>query len=527
MYLKPAKTGAVLFASVLITAAAYTSADACTGIYIGKDVSVDGSVMLARTEDMSSSCSKRFIVHQAADHEPGEYYTDSYGLKVEYPEHTYRYTAVPCSAHKGIGDTPYGEAGFNECGVAATSTITAYPNDAALKADPFTENGLYELSVNDIILSFASSAREGIEIIADIVDEHGSGEGNIIMIADKDEAWYMEILSGHQYAAIKLPDDKAAVIPNAYMLETIDVNSNDTIVSDGLVTLARDNGFLKEENGKINIRDTYSVPVFGNDADPADVYESNLIRVWGGRRLLGGGVSVDPHKGDYSLLFTPNKKISVKDVMDVTRYRYEDTEYNTNLEENKFTRMIGTSRQEECHILQIRPNLSVQTSCVEWLCYGNSEFAPFIPYYAAALTETPPICAIDSPDYSEYSIYWSMRSLSTICSLDRELFGNAVKEFYSRYEDALIEHIKQADNGMTTSTDKAAFANKECALLSYDAFNKSRELYKQLIKFLAEYEGRNEFKDNVDGFVFEPDLSVEIDRDAAYVTTLPTVITVD
>ena len=120
-----------------------------------------------------------------------------------------------------------------------------------------------------------------------------------------------------------------------------------------------------------------------------------------------------------------------------------------------------------------------------------------------------------------------MRSLSTICSLDRELFGNAVKEFYSRYEDALIEHIKQADNGMTTSTDKAAFANKECALLSYDAFNKSRELYKQLIKFLAEYEGRNEFKDNVDGFVFEPDLSVEIDRDAAYVTTLPTVITVD
>ena len=245
---------------------------ACTGIYIGKDVSADGSVMIARTEDMSSSSAKRFIVHPAQDHNAGEYYTDSYGLKVEYPSRTYRYSAVPGTGTAGIGDTPYGAAGFNECGLAATATITAYPNEAALAADPFIESGLHEISAADIMLSMASTAREAIELIADIVDEQGCGEGTIIMVADKNEAWYMEILSGHQYAAIKLPDDKAAVIPNAYMLETIDTDSPDTIVSDELVSLAEENGFLKKENGKINIRETYSVKMDN----------PNIIRIWGG-----------------------------------------------------------------------------------------------------------------------------------------------------------------------------------------------------------------------------------------------------
>ena len=126
---------------ILATSSAY----ACTGVYVGKDVSADGSVMIARTEDIASANSKRFIVHPAADHEPGESYTDAYGLSVPYPEHTYRYSATPASNHRGIGSTPYGAAGFNELGVAATSTITAYPNEKAIASDPFVETGLHEL----------------------------------------------------------------------------------------------------------------------------------------------------------------------------------------------------------------------------------------------------------------------------------------------------------------------------------------------------------------------------------------------
>lgn len=489
---------------------------ACTGIYIGKDVSADGSVMIARTEDMSSSSAKRFIVHPAQDHNAGEYYTDSYGLKVEYPSRTYRYSAVPGTGTAGIGDTPYGAAGFNECGLAATATITAYPNEAALAADPFIESGLHEISAADIMLSMASTAREAIELIADIVDEQGCGEGTIIMVADKNEAWYMEILSGHQYAAIKLPDDKAAVIPNAYMLETIDTDSPDTIVSDELVSLAEENGFLKKENGKINIRETYSVKMDN----------PNIIRIWGGRRLLGDTVGENAYSGHYSLLFTPDHKITVKEVMDVTRSRYEETKYDADLSENEGIRVIGTSRQEECHILQIRPDMPLETACVEWLCLSNSNYAPYIPYYAAAITKTPDMCRLDAPKYNQYSMYWAARSLNSICALNRNLYGKGVAEFYSQYEDNLIDYLSQSDVRMNASSDKTAQANKECFNLTYDAFNKSTAIYSQLMTFIADYEGRYELGDDLSDVSFKPDLSSDVDINGAYITQLPTMITV-
>ena len=118
-----------------------TQALACTGFYVGKDVSEDGSVMLGRTEDITSYSSKRFIVHPASDHAEGEMFKDAHGLTFPMPEHTYRYTATPASEHKGIGSAPFGAAGFNELGVAATSTITAYPNDRVIDAVEAYING--------------------------------------------------------------------------------------------------------------------------------------------------------------------------------------------------------------------------------------------------------------------------------------------------------------------------------------------------------------------------------------------------
>lgn len=503
----------IISVSSAIMIFAASAAQACTGVYVGKDVSADGSVMIARTEDISSANSKRFVVHPAKDHQEGECYTDAFGMSVPYPSHTYRYSATPASKYRGIGDNPYGAAGFNELGVAATSTITAYPNTKAIGADPFVETGLHELSANDIILSRATSARHGIEIVAEIVDKYGSGEGNIIMTADENEAWYMEIYTGHQYAAIKLPDDMAAVIPNAYMLGEIDINSDDVIVSKDLVRLAKINGFYKETNGKINLRQTYA----------EKEKDSNSIRIWGGRRLLHADVEKDPYKTEHILLFKPSEKITVKDVMDVTRTRYEGTKYSLDLPENKYLRGISTARQEECHILQIRPDMPKETACVMWLCLGNAEFAPYLPYYASAITETPEICTLDAPDYSNDSMYWANRSLSTISALNRTLYGNKIKEFYSEYEKALIENMSVLDEEMSESITKSHTANKICRNIAYDGFNKSKALYAELIKFLALYEGEDETKGN--NPEFEINLKPEVEPIPAYTAVSTTVIT--
>lgn len=488
-------------------------AHACTGFYVGKDVSEDGSVMIARTEDLTSNGSKRFIVHAAADHSEGEMYRDAHGLTFPLPEHTYRYTATPASRHKGIGDTPFGAAGFNELGVAATSTVTGYPNAAAIKADPYIDNGLHELSCNDIILSQATSARHGIEIIANIVDTYGCGEGSIIMTADSNEAWYMEIYTGHQYAAIRLPDDMAAVIPNAFMLGEIDLDSPDTIISGDLLTLAKKHNFNVETNGNFNIRESYA----------EEKKDSNTIRIWGGRRLLHGETEENPYDTEYTLLFKPYRKISVKDVMDATRTRYEASKYNPDIPGNKYIRTIATSRQEECHILQIRPDMPLDVACVEWLCLANAEFSPYVPYYASAITSTPRICTYDPKGYDSLSMYWANRSLGTLCAQNRTLYGNAVKSFYDSYEEALIQYLPEMDKEMLASLSTTEIANRLCFERAYDAYGKSTALFAELIEFIAKYEGEDESPDN--SLKFEPMTEPTVDPIPAFAVSDTTTVT--
>lgn len=503
MNIKKLSVSFVIAAAAAVAAA--VSVCACTGVYVGKDVSSDGSVMLMRTEDMESGENKRFIVHPAADHAEGDMFKDAWGLTVPMPEHTYRYSAVPNSAYRGIGSAPYGGAGFNEKGLAATATITAYPNEKVIAADPYVKNGLHEISITDLILSRAATPREGVELIADIVDKYGNGEGSIIMLADRNEAWYMELYTGHTYAAIKLPDDKAAVIPNAFMLGNVDVMSEDVIVSRDVAELAGKNG------NRINLRNTY--------AEPAK--DTNTIRIWGGKKLLHGIAATNPYDTKYELFFEPSQKINIKDVMNVTRYRYEGTKYDVNLPENKYIRPIGTVRQEECHILQIYPQLDIESGSIEWLCLGNSEFTSYVPYFAVPLTDTPPIFRYDSLEYSPYSMYWASRGLSALCGQNRALYGNKVREFFDKYENKLIAANAGKIKEMQEAQDKTQFANKTCYEYSYDLYNKTLDIHKELLTFLTIYEGKDEYKNNT--FTFEPKVSAEI-CDNASMTKYPYII---
>ncbi|MDD6484652.1 MAG: C69 family dipeptidase [Clostridiales bacterium] len=476
-----------------------SAASACTAFYVGREASADGSVMLARTEDTVSANNKLFVVHEAADHESGEMYKDAFGFTLEYPKHTYRYTAVCDSDKRGIGKAPYGEAGFNEMGLAATSTVTAYPNDAALKADPLVKTGLHEISANDIILSRTKTAREAIELVASVIDEKGSGEGNIIMVADRDEAWYMEILSGHQYAAVKMPEDKIAVIPNNYMLGTIDVNSEDVIVSPNLVELARENDFLVEEDGMINVQKTYS----------AGFKSAGTYRLWGGQTFLSPTRQVTPQDEDYELFFEPDHKISLEEIMEVQRYRYESTKYDTNLEENKDIRAIGIARQAECHVLQIRPDMPKEAAGIEWLCMGNSEFSVFLPFYASLMTETAQVFKENDIVFNNNSAFWNFRGLSTLCALNRERYGSQVRAFWKSYEENMIAKIPFMDEQAKTliAEDMSAArlaANTNAAVIGNDATAKARTIYNELMTFIADEEGNVESGEDVSMNIYTP-----------------------
>ena len=130
------RLSAALLSAVLMVGSA-VSAGACTGVYVGSEVSENGSTYVGRSEDIGKLYDKVFEVRPAADHKEGEMYMDAYGFSMPYPAHTYRYTVMRDSIKAGESfyeedgyqiNEAYGEVGMNEKGVAvwAAATVPTY-----------------------------------------------------------------------------------------------------------------------------------------------------------------------------------------------------------------------------------------------------------------------------------------------------------------------------------------------------------------------------------------------------------------
>lgn len=150
---------------------------ACMGVYVGKEVSENGSSYIGRSEDIGVGHTKIFTVHPAEDHEPGAIFEDAYGFSMPYPEHTYQYTLAKDSPLFGEGEEPYAEVGINENEVAMTATVSTYYNDKAKAADPLVDTGICELSMGSILLGQAKTARDGVELLGESLSIEPSEAG--------------------------------------------------------------------------------------------------------------------------------------------------------------------------------------------------------------------------------------------------------------------------------------------------------------------------------------------------------------
>lgn len=409
------------------------SALACTGLIVGKDVSADGNPIIARTEDYSSAYNKTILASPRKTNKPGEFFQDAMDFKYPLASENFKYISLP-DGYQDEGDV-YEAAGFNEYGVSMTATVTAYANKKALDLDPLVEDGITESSVTSVVLPRAKTAREGIELIAKIIDEKGSAEGNIIFLADQNEIWYMEIYTGHQYIAVKYPDDAFSVVPNRYMLGVVDVEDKENVImSEKLVSLARDNGFLATVNGKIHMVETYGV----------EIEDYDRSRLWGGINFLDPDKNIPYTAKSFDLFQKTDKKITLKKVMDFQRYRYEGTEFDANLPKNKNVRAIGTINQEECHIIQIKKDMPKEVSGTMWVAFGNAEHTRYLPINNG-LTKVDPAYEVKGNKHDNASAYWTLRGISALSEINRPKYGKNVRGYWSMEEDRLIKKQVEVD----------------------------------------------------------------------------------
>jgi len=352
---------------------------ACTSIMVGKRAAMEGTNYIARNEDnFVANWPKRFYVQKAVS-DRHETYVSAYNkLTVELPETAYRYTTSPdANPDEGL----YEEDGINEknVGMSATESVTA--NEKVLAYDPLIENGVAEDSITTLVLPYIDSARDGVKKLAELIAKYGSTESNGIEFFDNDDIWYMEIATGHQWVAIRIPDDCYAVAANQIGIEEIDFNDPENYMwSNGIQEFVTENN-LNPDFDKWNFRH-----IFGTDTKMDRHY--NTPRVWYGQKVLNPSIEQNPESSDLPFLRKPERKVSVEDIQYILASHYNETRFDPmgsgSEEDKKRYRAISLSRTMNSHILQMRDPKKLGNAAIEWKGFGIPSFSPYVPFFTNA-----------------------------------------------------------------------------------------------------------------------------------------------
>ncbi|RVU38873.1 dipeptidase [Hwanghaeella grinnelliae] len=225
-------------------------------IYIGSDHSRDGHAWLAGYGDEPSS--HWLDIVPRSTHEEGAEITVGVTADADIPgrlstipqaRETCRHICVNYSYYKGA-PAPLVNGGLNEYGVAVRDVWSPSRPELTAMTPPEQTGPNYSEQAR-IALARARTAREGIDIIADLIRTHGEATygGNSHLIADADEAWVMIQFSGGKglWAAERLgPSSIRASRPGYITIVPVDRPGHpDFLYSDNFVDFAVQQGWYE------------------------------------------------------------------------------------------------------------------------------------------------------------------------------------------------------------------------------------------------------------------------------------------
>ncbi|HEM3462008.1 TPA: C69 family dipeptidase [Streptococcus suis] len=449
---------------------------ACSGFIIGKGLTTDGSILYGRTEDYpyppdNGAHNKNYIVVPAATYAEGDMLVDeTFGFKAPHLANEFKYTSTPDAARGDGSNGNYGAHGFNEKGVSMTATVTAIPNAKVLAVDPLVEaGGLGEPILIDYVLPRVTSAREGVELIAKTIDEKGSAEGNIVIIADKNEVWYMEILSGHQYVAIKFPEDKYAIFANTYYLGHVDFTDTENVIASAKVEeVAKQADNYVTVDGQFHIAKSYG---------PATYAEADRSRVYAGIKLMDPASPVTYEDAVYDLLrqpTDPSRRFSLQDTFALQRNRFEhlpefrpddeagkvkqgDNGANDQAADATYKYALGNENVIDAHVYQINSSLPSAFGGTVWLGLAQTRNTPYVPFYGI-VTDTYEAFKNRSASYDTNSWYWTVQNIDKMAISHPELFGTSIQEKWIALENEWIAAQAALDAQYAGLSEDAAVA---------------------------------------------------------------------
>ena len=188
------------------------------GIYVGRELTADGSVLVGGTGDEVSSHWLEIVPRRR--HAPGSTIRVGVDGRAIYPgefieipqvAETARFLTMNYSDFEGF-PPPLTNGGLNEHGVAARDIWSpSRPELAAMTPNP--QRGPNYSDLSRIVMERARSAREAVEIVGELIDRHGFSTygGNSHLFADAREGWVVVNFAGGQglWIAERLGPDEA------------------------------------------------------------------------------------------------------------------------------------------------------------------------------------------------------------------------------------------------------------------------------------------------------------------------------
>lgn len=433
---------------VLLGLAGVASSFACTTIIVGKDASADGSILVARNDDGgSANMPSHYIYHKPQA--KGYLFKNLEENKFTYqlPDNLMGYSGMPnWNTRQTAGGGTIEEIGFNDAGVAISATETIFSNTNMLKIDPYLkESGVGEEAIPSILLPQMKSARQGVELLGKIIETTGSGEGFGVVFADKNEAWYLENAGGHQWLAVRIPNNAYFVSGNQSRLGEVDLkDTKNYLASPNLITFAEEKGLYNPKtDGKFNFHKVYGK----NDVTNPSIYRNDAYYNYQRVITLQGKYTANSLKppavdGDFPVFLKPDHKLSVTDVESGLQNYYQGTSmdpYTTQNPQSKY-RPISVFRTKQSHVLQVRDKLPAPIANVAYINLGMTALSIYAPFYQGAVI--PNYYQIGSDQADDKSAFWKFRKLQTLAMQNFPKYAPIVQAGFESINQQVIQEQK-------------------------------------------------------------------------------------
>lgn len=471
----------IVFVIILLSAFFVSELNPCTNILVSRGASTDGSTMITYAADSH-------VLYGELYHWPAKSYPENSMLDV-YEWDTGKY----------LGQIKQVRRTFNVVGNINEHQVAIGETTYGGRRELRNKKGIIDYgSAMYIALQRSKTAREAIEVMTGLFDEYGYySSGESFSISDKNEVWIMEVIGkgegikGANWVAVRIPDGYISAHANQARIRKFPLNDpKNCLYGKDTISFAREKGYFTGKDEDFSFVDAYAPPGYG-------ALRFCEARVWSvfNRAAKSGNTTFDYVKGvegaePMPLYIKPDKKLNVRDVMELMRDHFQGTEFDMTKDVGagpfklpyrwrgltwevdgvKYCneRAISTQQTGFSFVSQSRKWLPDPIGGILWFGVDDTYSTCYVPMYCG-IEKVPNSFAVGTGSFSEFSwdsAFWVFNFVSNYA--------------YSRYSDMIKEiRIVQGEMESTFVTE-----TKEVDRKAVNIFKKDRVLAR---KFITDY----------------------------------------